>query len=125
VVRMEGTIARGVNFGWGMLAHIYPGGKMVMNQTNAGGNRWIFTDFSMELSVRARLPNAWSDELSGRDPPIVGDAAAKPIEIGSGGDAGFGVERLPANGQGFNAIALYLEATSDGGRHDDLPFGAH
>lgn len=55
VVRMEGTVFRGVNFGWGMLAHIYPGGKLVMNQTNVGGNRWIFTDFSMELSVRALM----------------------------------------------------------------------
>jgi hypothetical protein len=55
VVRMEGTIARGVNFGWGMLAHIYPGGKLVLNQTTVGGNRWIFTDFSMELSVRALM----------------------------------------------------------------------
>jgi hypothetical protein len=55
VVRMEGTIARGVNFGWGMLAHIYPGGKLEMNQTNVGGNRWIFTDFSMQLSVRALM----------------------------------------------------------------------
>jgi hypothetical protein len=55
VVRMEGTIARGVNFGWGMLAHIYPGGKLVMNQTNVGSNRWIFTDFSMQLSVRALM----------------------------------------------------------------------
>jgi hypothetical protein len=55
VVRMEGTIARGVNFGWGMLAHIYPGGKLEMNQTNVGGSRWIFTDFSMELSVRALM----------------------------------------------------------------------
>jgi hypothetical protein len=55
VVRMEGTIFRPVNFGWGMIAHIYPGGKVVMNQTNAGDNRWIFTDFSMELSVRALM----------------------------------------------------------------------
>jgi hypothetical protein len=55
VVRMEGTISHGVNFGWGMLAHIYPGGTIVMNQTNAGGNRWIFTDFSMQLSVRALM----------------------------------------------------------------------
>jgi hypothetical protein len=55
VVRMEGTIARGVNFGWGMLAHIYPGGKVEMDQTNVGGNRWIFTDFSMQLSVRALM----------------------------------------------------------------------
>jgi hypothetical protein len=55
VVRMEGTIFRGVNFGWGMLAHIYPGGKVEMNQTDVGGNRWIFTDFSMQLTVRALM----------------------------------------------------------------------
>jgi hypothetical protein len=55
VVRMEGKISRPVNFGWGMLAHIYPGGTIVMNQTNVGGNRWIFTDFSMQLSVRALM----------------------------------------------------------------------
>lgn len=55
VVRMEGTIFRSVNFGWGMLAHIYPGGKVEMNQTNVGDNRWIFTDFSMQLTVRALM----------------------------------------------------------------------
>jgi hypothetical protein len=55
LVRMEGTIARGVNFGWGMLAHIYPGGKLEMDQTNVGGDRWIFTDFSMQLTVRALM----------------------------------------------------------------------
>ncbi len=55
LVRMEGTISRPVNFGWGMLAHIYPGGKLQMDQTDAGGNRWIFTDFSMQLSVRALM----------------------------------------------------------------------
>ena len=54
-VRMEGTIFRPVNFGWGVLAHIYPGGKVEMDQTDVGGNRWIFTDFSMELSVRALM----------------------------------------------------------------------
>jgi hypothetical protein len=55
VVRMEGKIFRGVNFGWGMLAHIYPGGTVEMNQTDVGGNRWVFTDFSMQLSVRALM----------------------------------------------------------------------
>jgi len=55
VVRMEGTVFRPVNFGWGMLAHIYPGGKLEMNQTNVGDNRWIFTDFSMALTVRALM----------------------------------------------------------------------
>jgi len=55
LVRMEGTISHPVNFGWGMLAHIYPGGKLVMDQINAGGDRWIFTNFSMQLSVRALM----------------------------------------------------------------------
>jgi hypothetical protein len=55
VVRMEGTIFRSVNFGWGMLAHIYPGGKLELDQINVTGDRWIFTDFSMRLTVRALL----------------------------------------------------------------------
>ena len=55
IVRMQGTIAHPVNVGWGMLAHIYPGGKLELDQTNAGGNRWIFTDFSMKLRVRALM----------------------------------------------------------------------
>lgn len=55
VIRMEGTIFRAVNFGWGMLAHIYPGGHLVLEQANAGGNRWIFTRFQEDVSVRALM----------------------------------------------------------------------
>jgi hypothetical protein len=54
VVRMEGTVSHPVNFGWGMLAHIYPGGKLALDQTSVG-DRWIFTHFSMTLSVRALM----------------------------------------------------------------------
>jgi hypothetical protein len=55
VIRMEGTIFRAVNFGWGMLAHIYPGGHLVLEQADAGGNRWIFTRFQEDVSVRALM----------------------------------------------------------------------
>ncbi|CAN5663689.1 hypothetical protein BH10ACI4_BH10ACI4_27860 [soil metagenome] len=55
LVRMEGTIFQGVNFGWGMLAHIYPGGKLVLEQTDAGGDRWIYTHFKQEVTVRALM----------------------------------------------------------------------
>jgi hypothetical protein len=55
LTRMEGKIFRPVNFGWGMLAHLYPGGKLALDQTNAGGDRWIFTRFSMELRARALM----------------------------------------------------------------------
>jgi hypothetical protein len=55
LVRMEGSIFRPVNFGWGVLAHLYPGGKLVLDQTDTGGGRWIFTRFSMRLSARALM----------------------------------------------------------------------
>ncbi|MEO6981887.1 MAG: hypothetical protein ABI072_02075 [Edaphobacter sp.] len=55
LVRMEGTIFRSVNFGWGMLAHIYPGGKLVLEQTNVGGDRWIFTRFTEDVRIRALM----------------------------------------------------------------------
>ena len=55
VVRIEGTIFQGVNFGWGMLAHVYPGGKLVLEQTNAGGDRWIYTHFTERVTVRALM----------------------------------------------------------------------
>ena len=55
IVRMEGTVFRAVNFGWGMLAHIYPGGELMLEQTHVGGNRWIFTNFTEKISVRALL----------------------------------------------------------------------
>jgi hypothetical protein len=55
VVRMEGTVSHAVNFGWGMLAHIYPGGKLALTQTSAGDDRWIFSRFSMTMNVRALM----------------------------------------------------------------------
>lgn len=55
VVRMEGNVFRGVNFGWGMLAHIYPGGQLSLDQIEAPNNRWIFTKFKERISVRALM----------------------------------------------------------------------
>lgn len=55
LVRMEGTVFRGVNFGWGVLAHLYPGGKLVLEQRSVGDDRWIFTSFSMRVNVRALM----------------------------------------------------------------------
>jgi hypothetical protein len=55
VVRMEGTIFRSINFGWGMLAHIYPGGKLIIEQADSGNSRWIFTKFNEQLSARALM----------------------------------------------------------------------
>lgn len=55
VVRMEGTVFQSVNFGWGMLAHIYPGGRLVLEQSDTGNGRWIFTHFSERITARALM----------------------------------------------------------------------
>jgi hypothetical protein len=55
VVRIEGNIFQSVNIGWGMLAHIYPGGKLVLEQTNAAADRWIYTHFTERVTVRALM----------------------------------------------------------------------
>ncbi|WP_263385277.1 hypothetical protein [Granulicella arctica] len=55
MVRMEGQIFKPVNFGWGMLAHIYPGGKLELEQTDAGNGRWIYTHFTQQVTIRALL----------------------------------------------------------------------
>jgi hypothetical protein len=55
VVRMEGTVFQPINLGWGMLAHIYPGGKLTFEQTDAGNGRQIFTHFTEHLTVRALM----------------------------------------------------------------------
>ena len=55
MVRMQGEVFKPVNFGWGMLAHIYPGGKLELEQTDAGGGRWIYTHFKQDVTVRALM----------------------------------------------------------------------
>jgi hypothetical protein len=55
VVRMEGNIFQPINLGWGILAHIYPGGKVLLEQTDAGNQRWIYTHFTEQVSVRALM----------------------------------------------------------------------
>ncbi|HEY0263899.1 MAG TPA: hypothetical protein VGC07_05195 [Granulicella sp.] len=55
MVRMQGHIFKGVNFGWGMLAHIYPGGQLALEQTHITGNRWIYLHFTEQITVRALM----------------------------------------------------------------------
>ena len=53
VTRLDGEIFRPVNIGWGMLAHVYPGGRLSLEQSNIGGNRWIYSHFKEQAHVRA------------------------------------------------------------------------
>lgn len=55
MLRMEAEIFKPVNFGWGMLAHLYPGGHLLLEQTDAGNGRWIYKRFTEQVSVRALM----------------------------------------------------------------------
>jgi hypothetical protein len=55
LLRMEGNIFQGVNLGWGMLAHIYPGGTLSLDQVEVGDGRWIFSRFVEQVKVRALM----------------------------------------------------------------------
>ncbi|MGA1981046.1 MAG: hypothetical protein ABSG84_01125 [Acidobacteriaceae bacterium] len=55
MVRLEATLIHAVNIGWGMLAHIYPGGTATLEQTNAGGQRWVMQRIVEQLAVQALM----------------------------------------------------------------------
>lgn len=55
MVHLEGHLFRAVNIGWGMVAHIYPGGTVTLQQTNAVGQRWIVEHIVEQLTLRALM----------------------------------------------------------------------
>ena len=66
IVRIEGDIFHPVNWGWGMLAHIYPGGKVDLEQTAASGARWNMTSFHEQVTVKALMVKTLSVHNEGQ-----------------------------------------------------------
>jgi hypothetical protein len=77
---MNGDIFQGVNFGWGMLAHIYPGGQGRSRTADAlGGPRWNMTHFHEHVTVKALMVK---DHQRERRSTLVGlPAAARTDEL--------------------------------------------
>lgn len=55
VVRLEGHLFHAVNVGWGMVAHIYPGGTVTVEQANVSGERWVVSHIVEQLTLRALM----------------------------------------------------------------------
>jgi hypothetical protein len=55
MVRFEGDIFQPVNIGLSVLGHLYPGGKILAEQTNVGSQRWIVEHIDMQLAVRVLM----------------------------------------------------------------------
>jgi len=52
MVRIEGQVLQPVNFGWGILGKIYPGGTIVLEQANAARDRWVYSQLDTHLTLR-------------------------------------------------------------------------
>jgi hypothetical protein len=55
VVRLQADVFRPVNIGWGLVAHLYPGGTVTLRQTSVGGQRWLVDHIDEKVVVRALL----------------------------------------------------------------------
>jgi hypothetical protein len=55
VTRIEGRVLHPVDFGWGVLARIYPGGTVEFEQANAGGDRWAYSHLRENLTIREMM----------------------------------------------------------------------
>jgi hypothetical protein len=52
MTRIQGDVLRPINFGWGVVARIYPGGHIELEQTCVDGTRWTFSHLEEDLTVR-------------------------------------------------------------------------
>lgn len=55
MTRIEGNVLHPVNFGFGIVARIYPGGTIEFEQRDAGGAHWMYSHVDEHLMVRALL----------------------------------------------------------------------
>jgi hypothetical protein len=55
MAHLEAVVSHAVNIGWGMLAHVYPGGTATVDQINAGGQRWIVSHVVEQMTVQALM----------------------------------------------------------------------
>jgi hypothetical protein len=55
LTRVEGHVLHAVNFGWGFVARIYPGGSIELEQQLVGGKRWAFSHLDEDLTIRAMM----------------------------------------------------------------------
>jgi len=55
MTRIEGRILRPVDFGYGLVAKIFPGGSVELEQTHVGNNRWVYSHLREHVQVRVLL----------------------------------------------------------------------
>jgi len=55
LVKIEAHLFKGVNFGWGILGHLDPGGQFEVGQSRVGGDRWEVTEMRLKFTGKILL----------------------------------------------------------------------
>lgn len=70
VIRIEGHVLHPVNFGFGILARLYPGGTVALEQVDAGDGHWVYSHVEDHLVVRAMMVKTVSNNVDMRSSRI-------------------------------------------------------
>jgi hypothetical protein len=62
LTRIEGRVLRPVNFGWGMIAKIYPGGTVEFEQSCVQGKRWVYSHLAQDITLREMMVRTVNDK---------------------------------------------------------------
>jgi len=62
MTRMEANVIRTVNFGWGFVARVYPGGHIELEQTLVESKRWTFSHLDSQVTVREIMFHTINDK---------------------------------------------------------------
>ncbi len=55
LVKIQARLFKGVNFGWGILGHLDPGGRFEVEQSRVGGDRWEVTEMRLRFTGKILL----------------------------------------------------------------------
>ena len=55
LVKIAAHLFKGVNFGWGILGHLDPGGQFEVEQSRVGGDRWEVTQMRLRFTGKILL----------------------------------------------------------------------
>ena len=50
IAKIDGTLAKEVGFGWGILGHLNPGGRFLVNQADVDGGHWEVTRMQLKIT---------------------------------------------------------------------------
>lgn len=60
--RVEARVLRPVNMGFGILAKIFPGGTLALDQMNLGGEQWVYSHLDEHLTARVLMVKNYPED---------------------------------------------------------------